>query len=101
MAKTFYAKSSPYYKTPVFDRQMGYFNKRNIPADINDITYEIEPQYAYRPDLLAYDLYGSAKLWWVFETRNIDSLKDPIFDFVPGLKIKLPQKPTIDALIGS
>ena len=101
MPSKFYANTSPYYKTPVYENFMGYYQKRNIPADVNDITYEIEPQYANRPDLLSYDLYGRAKLWWVFAMRNIDSLKDPVFDFVPGLKIKLPQKPTIDAVIGS
>ena len=101
MAKTFYAKSSPYYKTPVFDRQMGYFNKRNIPADINDITYEIEPQYAYRPDLLAYDLYGSSKLWWVFTQRNMNILKDPVYDLVAGIEIFLPQGPALSRQLGA
>lgn len=100
MAEKFYDTNSPYYKTPVFENYLGIYQKRSIPADVNDLTYEIEPQYAYRPDLLAYDLYGSAKLWWVFAVRNIESLKDPVFDFVPGLKIKLPQKPTIDAVLG-
>lgn len=100
MANKIYSTSSPYYNTPVFENNLGYFVPRPIPADNNDITYEIEPQYAYRPDLLAYDLYNNSKLWWVFTARNIESLKDPVFDFVPGLKIKLPQKPTVDAILG-
>jgi hypothetical protein len=41
----------------------------------------------YRPDLLAYDLYGDAGLWWVFIQRNLDVLQDPILDFVPGTQI--------------
>lgn len=98
MAK--YESNSPYYKTPVNVNYLDIFNKRNIPAVDNDITYEIEPQYAYRPDLLAYDLYGSSKLWWVFAIRNMESLKDPVFDFIPGLQIKLPQKTTLDAVLG-
>lgn len=95
-----YEKNSPYYKTSINANYMELYVKRNIPALENDLSYEIEAQYAYRPDLLAYDLYGSSKLWWVFTVRNIESLKDPIFDFVPGTKIKLPQKNTIDALLG-
>lgn len=95
-----YEKHSPYYKTPLNANYLEVYSKRNIPALPNDLSYDIEPQYAYRPDLLAYDLYGSAKLWWVFSVRNIESLKDPVFDFVPGLRIKLPQKTTIDSLLG-
>lgn len=98
MAK--YESNSPYYKTPINSNYLDIFNKRNIPSLDNDITYEIEPQYAYRPDLLAYDLYGSSKLWWVFSIRNMESLKDPVFDFIPGLQIKLPQKTTLDAVLG-
>jgi hypothetical protein len=95
-----YEKNSPYYKTSINANYLDIFNKRNIPALDNDITYEIEPQYAYRPDLLAYDLYGSSKLWWVFAIRNMESIKDPVFDFLPGVQIKLPQKSTLDAVLG-
>jgi len=95
-----YEKNSPYYLTNLNRNYLELYEKRNIPAVDNDITYEIEPQYAYRPDLLAFDLYGSAKLWWVFTIRNMESLKDPVFDFVPGLRIKLPQKTTLDAVLG-
>ena len=36
-------------------------NIRKVPAEDDDIMYEIQPQYVYRPDLLAYDLYQNAK----------------------------------------
>ena len=52
----------------------------------------IEPKYNHRPDVLAYDLYGNSKLWWVFAEFNPDSLKDPILDFVSGLEIQIPNK---------
>jgi len=88
-----YTKSSPYASTPV--NKAGYLDIleiRSITAEDDDILYEIEPQYTYRPDLLAYDLYGSSKLWWVFANRNMDTIKDPVFDFVPGTKIYLPKQ---------
>jgi hypothetical protein len=66
----------------------------------NDVTYTIEPQYTYRPDLLSFDLYGNAKLWWVFALRNMDIIKDPVFDFKAGTTIKLPQKTTLDSVLG-
>ena len=95
-----YESNSPWYKTPINANYLEIYSKRTIPAANDDITYEIEPQYSYRPDLLAYDLYGSSKPWWVFSVRNMESLKDPIFDFIPGLKIKLPQKSIIDSVLG-
>lgn len=82
----------PYGKTPIADG--GYLDLlkiRPIPRAGDDILYEITSPYSYRPDLLAYDLYGSKDLWWIFAQRNIDILKDPVFDFVAGTKIYLPQ----------
>jgi len=65
------------------------------------LTLHIQPQYTYRPDLLSYDLYGTSKLWWVFAVRNIDTIKDPVFDFVAGTTIRLPQKTTLDTVLGA
>jgi alpha-L-fucosidase len=87
-----YTSHSPWYRTRIInDQYLGILNIRPIPAENDDIVYQIETQYTYRPDLLAYDLYGSEKLWWVFAQRNLDLLKDPIYDFKPGLEIYLPQ----------
>tara|TARA_S200000501_G_scaffold165763_1_gene156186 strand:+ start:189 stop:488 length:300 start_codon:yes stop_codon:yes gene_type:complete len=83
---------SPYGKTPI--NSAGYLDilkPRSIPVAGDDILYEILPAYTFRPDLLAHDLYGRKELWWVFAQRNLDVLKDPIFDFVAGTKIYLPQ----------
>jgi hypothetical protein len=97
----FYAKTSPYYKTDISaGNYLDVYSKRVIPSEPDDILYEIQPQYTYRPDLLAYDLYGSAKLWWVFAVRNMDTIKDPVFDFVPGNKIFLPKKTLLNSIIG-
>lgn len=83
---------SPYSSTPI--TEAGYLDIlviRPIPAAGDDVVYEITPTYSYRPDLLAFDIYGKKELWWVFAQRNMDVLKDPIFDFVAGTKIFLPQ----------
>jgi hypothetical protein len=73
---------------------------RPIPAFPDDILYKVQPQYAYRPDLLAYDLYGTTKLWWVFAQRNMDLLKDPVYDLIPGIRIYLPQGPALSQQLG-
>ena len=84
---------SPYAKTSITDS--GYLDILEVipvPASSKDILYEITTPYTYRPDLLAHDLYGSKDLWWIFAQRNSDILKDPVFDFLPGTKIYLPQE---------
>jgi len=45
--------------------------------------------------LLAYDLYNDTKLWWVFAQRNMDIIKDPIYDIEAGTTIFLPQGPNL------
>lgn len=86
-----YGASSPYYKTKNRSFFLDRLEIRPVPAEADDILYEIEPQYENRPDLLAYDLYQDSKLWWVFIQRNMNVLGDPIYDFVAGTKIYLPQ----------
>jgi hypothetical protein len=71
-----------------------------IKATIADRAYQIEPKYDQRPDLLAFDMYGTTRLWWVFALRNVDTIKDPLRDFKQGLSILLPSKDTIENLKG-
>lgn len=83
---------SPYASTQV--TSSGYLDilvPRPIPAANNDVLFEITAPYRNRPDLLAYDMYGSKDLWWIFAQRNPDVIKDSIYDFIPGTKIYLPQ----------
>jgi len=96
-----YKDNSPWKFTRVEANNLGYYNHISIEAKDDDLSYTILPQYNYRPDLLAYDIYGDAKLWWVFASRNMDRLKDPIFDFRSGLEIKLPKRSTLTAILGT
>ena len=100
MAK--YSESSPWHNTPTNDSNeyMDLLRPRAIPAAPDDVVYEIEPQYNYRPDLLASDLYDDPNLWWVFKSRNPSVLEDPVFDFVAGVVIQVPRLETIKAVLG-
>tara|TARA_R110000803_G_scaffold207296_2_gene275147 strand:- start:1468 stop:1767 length:300 start_codon:yes stop_codon:yes gene_type:complete len=98
MAK--YSATSPYFATPQNNDSLGVFVPRPITSEPDDQSYIIERTYAYRPDLLAYDLYGSPRLWWVFAQRNPDQLEDPIYDFKPGVTIKLPKPGNISNDLG-
>jgi hypothetical protein len=96
-----YTSNSPWYNTPIAQSQyLDILQIRPVPAEDDDILYKVQPQYAYRPDLLAYDLYGTNKLWWVFAQRNLDILKDPVNDLLPGVEIYLPKGPNLSSMLG-
>lgn len=86
-----YSKTSPYFNTTQNNTSLDIFTPRTLTAELDDITYTIDKIYAYRPDLLAYDLYGTPRLWWVFAQRNPNAIEDPIYDFYPGNVIQLPK----------
>lgn len=98
MAK--YSTSSPWYKTKQNRLYLEIWQPRPIPAEADDYDYIIQPQYNYRPDLLAYDIYGNPKLWWVFAQRNVDVIFDPVYDFKAGTVIKLPKKSKLLSSLG-
>jgi len=95
-----YSNTSPWYSTPITNNYLDLFNIRPVSKEADDPLYEINTVYTYRPDLLSYDLYGTTKLWWVFQQRNMDVIRDPIFDFVAGTKIYLPQKAGLFKVLG-
>ena len=99
MAAT-YSDTSPWYTTSTKQGYLDVLKIRPVSAESDDFLYTIEPQYTNRPDLLAYDLYGDASLWWVFIQRNLDVLEDPIFDFVPGTKIYIPKNSSLRTALG-
>ena len=70
-----------------------------IKSSENDRYYTIENKYDRRPDLLAYDLYGDTRLWWVFVRRNMNKIQDPINDFRAGITIRLPDKTALAGIV--
>ena len=101
MAILFYTKNSPYYTTPVTGFYLDVITFRNIPNLPSDVKFTVTSQYANRPDLLAYDLYGDQKLWWVFAVRNKNVIQDPIYDLFAGQVIYLPQPDTLAIVLGN
>ena len=96
-----YKKTSPWYITKQNTLYLELLTLRTIPTSDDDFKYVIENQYMHRPDLLAFDLYQDAKLWWVFAQRNRSILKDPIYDFSPGTTIFCPAKANINAALST
>ena len=95
-----YSSTSPYYSTGQNAINLDVLVPRTITAEADDQSYTIERTYAYRPDLLAFDLYGTPRLWWVFAQRNPNEIEDPIYDFKPGVTIQLPKPANISKDFG-
>ncbi len=95
-----YTTSSPYYATGYSQFYLDVMVNRPIPRESDDLSFEITQTYQYRPDLLAYDLYGDAGLWWVFYQRNPNSLTTPVVDFTTGKKIYLPKISVLQQSLG-
>jgi len=55
--------------------------------DSEDTQHKVEGHEAYRPDLIAYNVYGDPRLAWVILSAN--DLSD-IFDLEPGMIITIP-----------
>lgn len=90
-----YKPTSPYYHTPIRDFYLDLARFKSFPPASTDTRYTLSPRYENRPDLLAFDVYGTPNLWWVFALRNMDLLIDPIEDFVAGLEIWVPSPQTV------
>jgi hypothetical protein len=95
-----YSKQSPWAETPANRLYLELLEIRPVPAEKDDYFYTIENQYKHRPDLLSYDLYGTPKLWWVFAQRNMEVIRDPIYDFEPGVAIYIPKKSNLERYLG-
>lgn len=95
-----YTSTSPYFTTQYSQFFLDVMTDRPIPRESDDQLFQLNQTYQYRPDLLAYDLYDTPSLWWVFYQRNPNTLTAPPWDFVAGTEIYLPKITTLRQVLG-
>ena len=95
-----YDATSPYFETGYSQFFLDVMTNRPIPKEDDDTMFTINLTYQYRPDLLAFDLYGTGALWWVFYQRNPNTLTAPPLDFAVGTQIFLPKVATLKSALG-
>ena len=95
-----YGPTSPYYETGYSQFFLDGMVNRPIPKSTDDLLFIINLTFQYRPDLLAFDLYGDAGLWWVFYQRNPNTLTKPPLDFKADTIIYLPKITTLQTALG-
>jgi len=97
-----YGTKSPWGTTKkVNNLYLDVLKIRPVPKSDDDVLYEVQPQFTHRPDLLAYSVYGTPKLWWVFAQRNMNTIKDPVYDIIAGTQIYLPKGDSLERLLGT
>ena len=89
-----YRNSSNYANTVVNRKFLELYNPTITIDSLSDriISFTLQAKYDRRPDLLAQDMYGNSRLWWVFAHYNRDKLRDPIMDFKAGIEIEAPKE---------
>lgn len=95
-----YDATSPYFTTGYSQFFLDVMQNRPIPKENDDLLFKINQTYQYRPDLLAYDMYDNAGLWWVFYQRNPNTLTKPPLDFASGVTIYVPKITTLRGVLG-
>jgi alpha-L-fucosidase len=95
-----YPSTSPYFNTGITQFYLDVMVNRPIPKLPDDLQFEINQTYQYRPDMLAFDLYETPTLWWVFYQRNPNTLQAPPLDFKVGTVIYLPKITTLQTALG-
>ena len=62
-----------------------------IPETLDDIY--VETEYGDRVDVLAYQFYNDASLWWIITTANPGKLRRDSYVCPAGLQIRIPLDP--------
>jgi hypothetical protein len=96
-----FPSTSPYFTTGQTSWYTGPINFRAIPPDTNDsFIPSLDKKYENRPDRLSQDLYNTPAYWWVFMVRNMDTIRDPIWDMVAGISIYVPSASYLQSIVG-
>lgn len=100
MTKVTYTKTSPYGVTPQSSRFIGRYVHRQITAHESDQLITLSAKHEHKPEVLSQELYGSPEYYWVFMCRNMNIIRDPIWDFIPGITIAAPSMAHLKSILG-
>src|SRR4051812_2754896 len=98
MSQITYPKSSPYAVTPQLTWRLSQYKHRRIPPASTDTLRVLPPKFNNSPDRLSYDLYCTQQYWWVFMLRNMNVIREPVFDMRAGISIYVPPLETINTV---
>lgn len=72
-------------------------NFPDIVPQAGDRFLDVDSKYLGRLDLVAFDMYGDVDYWWAIALANgLDQIPT---DMRMGMRLRIPQKSYIDALL--
>lgn len=78
-------------ETDINKKRLGWWERFILEKDRpSDIRVFISNRYARRPDLVAFDYYGNAKLEWIVLQYN--DIVDTLEEFTAGKTIMIPSR---------
>jgi len=83
--------------TEIFSDHLGWWERYPMAFSVTDVTYVINSRYHLRPDLLAYDIYGTSQLQTLVLQYN--NILDISTEFITGCTIRLPSKERVTSAI--
>lgn len=83
--------------TTTFPRRLGWWERRDIPQRDDDIFVTVTSRQEFRPDLIAYDIYGDAELMWLVLQYN--TIVDLNLELTQGTEIRLPSRERVSLSI--
>jgi hypothetical protein len=96
-----YSQSSPYAYTPQNSYYLDFWVPPPVRPSASDNFVVLDSRYNNRPDLLSYDLYGTPMFWWVFAMVNPDIIRDPIWDCVAGITLRVPDPQSLQNYVNN
>lgn len=76
-------------ETDVYDTRLGWWERRPMKFQDDDIIITLDRRLANRPDIISDDVYGTPAYMWLVLQYN--TIMDPIEELVVGATIRLPK----------
>lgn len=71
-----------------YTNRLGWWERSTLSPSNSDVGYTVTARTALRPDLIAYDVYGTSELqWFVLQFNNIVDINE---ELTAGTRITLP-----------
>lgn len=83
--------------TFTFPRRLGWWERRELRQQDDDIFTTVTTRQAQRPDLIAFDFYQNSSLMWLVLQYN--NIVDPVVELVEGTEIRLPNQQRVQLSI--
>ena len=83
--------------TDVYNTRTGWWERNPMSPDPSDLFYDVSNETAHRPDLIAYNVYGSTTyMWVVLQFNNIIDINE---ELPTGTVLKLPTPSRLNTVL--